>query len=75
MGISIPTYASIAVSPTRVEINANKIKNNYAMYFSCHSVDQLNDNNLKWIGSSNQRIIDVQNTLKNGNIVLHCTQD
>ena len=29
LGISIPTYASIAVSPTRVEINANKIRNNY----------------------------------------------
>ena len=33
---------------------------------------ELNDNNLKWIGSSNQRIIDVQATLKEGNIVLHC---
>lgn len=29
MGISIPTYASIVVSPTKIEINANKIKNNY----------------------------------------------
>lgn len=33
---------------------------------------ELNDNNLKWIGSSNQRIIDVQATLKESNIVLHC---
>jgi anaerobic ribonucleoside-triphosphate reductase activating protein len=33
---------------------------------------ELNDNNLKWIGSSNQRIIDVQETLKQGSIVLHC---
>ena len=33
---------------------------------------ELNDNNLKWIGSSNQRIIDVQATLKDSNIVLHC---
>ena len=33
---------------------------------------ELNDNNLKWIGSSNQRIIDVQASLKEGNIVLHC---
>ena len=33
---------------------------------------ELNDNNLKWIGSSNQRIIDVQATLKEGNIILHC---
>ena len=29
MAIGIPAYASIAVSPTRIEINANKIKNNY----------------------------------------------
>ena len=36
---------------------------------------ELNDNNLKWIGSSNQRIIDVQKTLKEGNIILHCSQD
>ena len=28
--ISIPAYASITVSPTRIEINANKVKNNYA---------------------------------------------
>ncbi len=28
--IGIPTFASITVSPTRIEINANKIKNNYA---------------------------------------------
>ena len=33
---------------------------------------ELNDNNLKWVGSSNQRIIDVQATLKEGNIILHC---
>ena len=26
----IPAYASITVSPTRIEINANKIRNNYA---------------------------------------------
>ena len=33
---------------------------------------ELNDNNLKWIGSSNQRIIDVQQTIKQGKVVLHC---
>ena len=33
---------------------------------------ELNDNNLKWVGSSNQRIIDVQKTLFNGNVILHC---
>ena len=30
MAMSIPAYASITVSPTRIEINANKVKNNYA---------------------------------------------
>ena len=33
---------------------------------------ELNDNNLQWVGSSNQRIIDVQKTLKEGKIVHHC---
>ena len=32
----------------------------------------LKDNQLKWRGSSNQRVIDVKETLKTGNIVLHC---
>ena len=30
MMIAIPAYASITVSPTRIEINANKVRNNYA---------------------------------------------
>lgn len=30
MAVSIPTYASITVSPTRIEINANKVRSNYA---------------------------------------------
>lgn len=34
-------------------------------------VNELKDNNLQWVGSSNQRVIDVQETLKTGNIVLH----
>ena len=29
LGISIPAFASIAVAPTRIEINANKVKTNY----------------------------------------------
>ena len=33
---------------------------------------ELNDNNLQWIGSSNQRIIDVQKSLSQGTVVLHC---
>ena len=36
-------------------------------------VKELNDNNLQWVGSSNQRIIDVQKTLAEGKIVHHCT--
>ena len=30
LGLSIPAYASIAVSPTKIEIDANKIRSNYA---------------------------------------------
>ena len=30
LGICIPAYASIAVAPTKVEIDANKVRNNYA---------------------------------------------
>lgn len=33
---------------------------------------ELNDNNLKWVGSSNQRIIDVSKTLAEGKVVLFC---
>ena len=33
---------------------------------------ELNDNNLKWVGSSNQKIVDVQKSLKEGQVVLHC---
>lgn len=29
IGLSVPVFASITVSPTRLEINANKIRNNY----------------------------------------------
>lgn len=32
---------------------------------------ELNDNNLLWVGSSNQRIIDVKKTLEKNEIVLH----
>lgn len=33
-------------------------------------VQKLNDNNLHWIGSSNQRVINVKETLKNNEVVL-----
>ncbi|DAB11851.1 TPA: hypothetical protein CPT91_04735 [Candidatus Gastranaerophilales bacterium HUM_16] len=29
LGLAVPAFASVAVAPTRVEINANKLKNNY----------------------------------------------
>lgn len=32
----------------------------------------LRDVNLKWRGSSNQRVIDVKKSLKEGKVVLHC---
>jgi anaerobic ribonucleoside-triphosphate reductase activating protein len=32
---------------------------------------ELNDNNLHWVGSSNQRVINIPETLKTGKIVLH----
>ena len=35
---------------------------------------ELNDNNLLWVGSSNQRIIDVKKSFENNSIVLHCTK-
>ena len=34
-------------------------------------VESLKDNNLHWVGSSNQRVIDVKNTLESNKIVLH----
>lgn len=33
---------------------------------------ELNDNNLRWVGSSNQRIINVKKSLEKGEIVHHC---
>ncbi|MCM1264912.1 MAG: anaerobic ribonucleoside-triphosphate reductase activating protein [Candidatus Gastranaerophilales bacterium] len=34
-------------------------------------VESLNDNNIHWVGSSNQRVMDVKKTLETGEIVLH----
>lgn len=34
-------------------------------------VEALKDNNLHWVGSSNQRVIDVKSTLEQNKIVLH----
>lgn len=35
-------------------------------------IKELKDNNLKWRGSSNQRVIDVKKSLKETKVVLHC---
>lgn len=35
-------------------------------------IDELRDVTLKWRGSSNQRVIDVQESLKQHNVVLYC---
>ncbi len=35
-------------------------------------VDSLRNIDLKWRGSSNQRVIDVQSTLSDGDVVLYC---
>ena len=34
-------------------------------------VEEKKDVSLKWKGSSNQRVIDVQQSLKSGTVVLH----
>ena len=36
-------------------------------------VKELNDNNLHWVGSSNQKIVDVQQSLKENKVILHNT--
>ena len=36
-------------------------------------VKELNDNNLHWVGSSNQKIVDVQQSLKDNKVILHNT--
>ena len=36
-------------------------------------VKELNDNNLHWVGSSNQIIVDVQQSLKENKVILHNT--
>ena len=35
-------------------------------------VDELRNPKLKWRGSSNQRVIDVQKSLKDGKVILYC---
>lgn len=34
--------------------------------------EELRDITLPWVGSSNQRVIDVQKSLKEGKVILHC---
>ena len=33
-------------------------------------IDELKDNNIHWVGSSNQRVINVKESLKKGEVVL-----
>lgn len=35
-------------------------------------VEELKDNNAHWVGSSNQRVIDVKKSLESGKVILHC---
>lgn len=35
-------------------------------------VEALKDNNKPWVGSSNQRVIDVKKSLQSGTVILHC---
>lgn len=35
-------------------------------------MESLKDNNLKWVGSSNQRVIDVKKSLDTNSVVLYC---
>ena len=44
--------------------------NNVDVFIDGPFIEELKDTSLKWRGSSNQRIIDVQETLKQGQIVL-----
>ncbi|MBO4374360.1 MAG: anaerobic ribonucleoside-triphosphate reductase activating protein [Lachnospiraceae bacterium] len=37
-------------------------------------MQELGDNTLRWKGSKNQRVIDVQESLKSGEVVLHCPE-
>ena len=34
-------------------------------------VKELNDNTIEWVGSTNQRVINVPESLKTGNVVIH----
>ncbi|MBR3889661.1 anaerobic ribonucleoside-triphosphate reductase activating protein [bacterium] len=36
-------------------------------------IEELKDENIQWVGSSNQRVIDVKATLEKGEVVLHCS--
>ena len=34
-------------------------------------VEELKDNNIHWVGSSNQRVLDVKPSLETGKVILH----
>lgn len=48
------------------------ILNNIDVLVDGKYVESLRDVNLKWRGSSNQRVIDVKRTLNEGKVTLHC---
>lgn len=50
----------------------NIILNNCDVLVDGEYKKDLRDVNLKWRGSSNQRVIDVKKSLKEGKVVLHC---
>ena len=56
----------------------NLLKKRFAIISKCNVfvdgeyIEELKDITLPWRGSSNQRVIDVQKSLKEGKVILHC---
>ena len=53
-------------------INKKEISKYLDVLVDGQFVEELRNPNLKWRGSSNQRVIDVQKSLKEGKVVLYC---
>lgn len=54
------------------EVKDLKLMQNIDVLVDGKFILNLMDNNLKWRGSSNQRVIDVKESIKNNDLVLHC---